>query len=170
MYKLYYPGIDQVITETDNLDEMKKYLDKAFERDVGPVTMGLGSLPGAEYYAWKIVDDWVHMDMWERAQNYMGEDYSEYFVFLGQHRDSEPMEISNFHVALERLGGESDTVIVAGSGHWLVGWTEQILIHQSDEDMIYKANDMVHELEEYPVLDEDDYDRTKEEMDWDEDE
>jgi hypothetical protein len=168
MYKLYYPGIDQVITETDNLDEMKKYLDKAFERDVGPVTIGLGYFGNSAYYTWKIVYDWIVMDMWERAQNYAGENYYEYFVFMGKHRDSDPLDVSNFRVGLERLGGESETVIVVRSSHWLVGWIEMILIHQSDEDMVYRANDIRVEMKHYPVLDDEDYDKAKIEMGYEE--
>lgn len=169
-YKLYWPGKEFVVTETSTLEEMKEYLDVSFEKDVGPITIGMGSIGESEYYAWKIVDDWIVMDMWERAQNYMGENYYEYFGFMSKTRDSDPIDESNFRVALERLGGLSETVIVIRSNHWLVGWIEGILIHQSDYDMVYKANDIRHELEEYPVLDDDDYERAKEEMGWENEE
>lgn len=43
-------------------------------------------------------------------------------------RDSGCLEESNFHAALEILGGESDTVEVHRFGHWGPGWFELILV------------------------------------------
>lgn len=79
-----------------------------------------------------------------------------------RHRDSDCLTESNYHVALERLGGETyDTVDETGDvrtvefSHWAVGWIEHILI---------RPNTLAHEtaleleakLANYPVLDEDD--------------
>jgi len=102
--------------------------------------------------------------MWHREDNYMGKDYSDYFVLMGHTRDSDALTESNFHTALDMMGGESNTVIVARMNHWLVGWVEGIFIHKSDQEAIDKGEDILAQLEEYPVLDEDDYDRTRADM------
>ena len=108
------------------------------------------------------------MPRW-KAECYIGERYDDYFVLLSRSRDSDALEESNFHTALRMLDGESETVKVARSSHWLVGWVEQILIHVSDVEKVELGNQIVAQLEEYPVLDEDDYsERHAEEEDYDE--
>lgn len=103
------------------------------------------------------------------AECYIGERYDDYFVLLSRSRDSDALEESNFHTALRMLDGESETVKIARSGHWLVGWVEQILIHESDAAKIELGNHILAQLEGYPVLDEDDYSmREAEEEDDDE--
>ena len=97
------------------------------------------------------------MEKWTSASNYMGEEYPEYYVLLGQHRDSHLVDQSNFSCALDRLGGESETVIVVRSGHWAVGWVESLLIHESDSEAIAEGEKIQAEIADYPVLDDSDY-------------
>jgi hypothetical protein len=93
---------------------------------------------------------------WERASNYNGKDFSDYYIVLSQTRDSDELEQSNFDVALDRLGGKSNTVIVELFKHWLCGWVEVILVHESDVEHCKIAQQILNDLEEYPALDEDD--------------
>ncbi|MCK9597557.1 MAG: hypothetical protein M0R06_00875 [Sphaerochaeta sp.] len=106
------------------------------------------------------------MEKWTREANYMGTDYSDYYILLSQSRDSEPLTISNFNVALEMLGGETETILVVRFNHWLVGWVEAIMIHESDSAAIDKAEEIEKMIEDYPVLDEDDFEQTKQDMGW----
>lgn len=94
------------------------------------------------------------MKRWEKASNYVGTNFSDYFVLLSRHRDSDVLTNCNFEVALEQLGGESDNdgVIVEHAGHWAVGWVESILIHK-DSPMVKLGNDIKKRLDDYPVLD-----------------
>lgn len=78
-------------------------------------------------------------------------------------RDSEPMEESNFHVALESLGGESSTVEVHRFGHWGPGWFELILIDPSDAKKVKEGEDIAKALGNYPVLDDADLSRREHE-------
>jgi len=144
------------------MEEIKTFLDKWFERDVGPVEIGYGGV--GDYYTWIIADDNMKMKLWDRPDNYMGENYYDYFVLIGHTRDSDALEESNFHTAIDMMGGESETVIVVRSTHWLVGWMEGIFIHKSDQAAINKAEAILQMLEDYPVLDEDDYGRTRVDM------
>lgn len=96
-----------------------------------------------------------HLRKWTHPNHYIGEDWPEWFVFLGQHRDSDTLTRSNFECGLARLGGESETVQVIREGHWAVGWVEWIGIHESAADKLDAAEIMLGKLKDYPVLDDD---------------
>lgn len=89
-----------------------------------------------------------------------------WLVFLGQHRDSDTVQRSNFRSALKALGGEDDAagVAVERFNHWAVGWTEAILIRPDAAEKIAEAERITAKLEDYPVVDEDDLS----ELEWDE--
>lgn len=93
---------------------------------------------------------------------------------FGQHRDSDPLEQSNFAVALkilaETVGMSLDNVMPLGTpwrdqpnddspvavarfGHWAVGWVEEIMIRADDTALISAATDLIGRVESYPVLD-----------------
>ena len=105
------------------------------------------------------------LDSWD---NYIGSrDHANLFNFLGQSRDSDCLEKSNFDCGLELLGGESDIVQVHRFGHWAVGWIEEILIDPVDwietewrsgawEHNWYmlEADRILSKLEDYPVVNE----------------
>jgi hypothetical protein len=97
------------------------------------------------------------MEKWSRSENYIGETYYDYYVLLSRHRDSGLVEESNFWSALKALNGESKTVKVIRAKHWAVGWVEMILIHESDVKSVDKGNEIEKALENYPILDEDDF-------------
>jgi hypothetical protein len=146
------------------LDEIRDHINKKLGCNIRVVTPGWGGRHNRDFYEWRITDPTMRMKMWSKEDNYMGKDYSDYFVLMGHTRDSDALTESNFHTALDMMGGESNTVIVARMNHWLVGWVEGIFIHKSDQEAIDKGEDILAQLEEYPVLDEDDYDRTRADM------
>jgi hypothetical protein len=98
-----------------------------------------------------------HLSQWEMPSSYFGATHEGSYVFLGQNRDSDTLTRSNFIVGLERLGGESETVEVIREGHWAVGWVEWIKIDSSDERALKLADEMMSDLDGYPVLDESHY-------------
>lgn len=97
-----------------------------------------------------------HLKRWTRPSDYFGAEWPEYFSSgVGQSRDSDSLERSNFTCMLEALDGESDTVLVIRESHWAVGWVEWIAIHESDDKALAIADDIKRKLEDYPVIDED---------------
>jgi len=98
-----------------------------------------------------------NLSLWTLPDSYMGAHWDDYFVFLGQHRDSDILTESNFACGLEFIGGESDTVRVVSEGHWAVGWVEWIAIHKSDHAALEQADSLMGALSDYPVLDESDF-------------
>lgn len=94
----------------------------------------------------------------DSLENYSGDDqYFDWYMVVGRSRDSDPLEESNFATALKQLGGESETVQVMRVGHWACGWIEEIMVHPSDTVAVAKAQEIKDSLEEYPVLDEQDF-------------
>lgn len=91
--------------------------------------------------------------------NYSGaadQEWCNYVVLLGRSRDSEILEESNFECALEQLGGESKNVHVERFGHWGCGWFELILVNPKHK-AIKKAYEIYKGLQNYPIVDEDDF-------------
>ena len=97
------------------------------------------------------------MEKWSRSENYIGETYYDYYVLLYRTRDSGLVEESNFQSALKVLNGESKTVKIVRAKHWLCGWIEVILIHESDKESVEMGFEIEKALESYPILDEDDF-------------
>lgn len=102
-----------------------------------------------------------HLKRWSMPDHYAGAEWPEYFVFLGQHRDSDALTRSNFQCALEAVGGEGDTVRVVREGHWAVGWVEWIAIHESDAKSLEQADEIVAALSDYPVVNDDHFSETE---------
>ncbi len=75
---------------------------------------------------------------------------------VGQHRDGEPLDQSNFAAALRAMGGEGDDVEVVRFSHWAVGWVEEVAFRMSSEAAAV-GHVLAQALEECAVLDEDDW-------------
>jgi len=90
--------------------------------------------------------------------NFTGDDddYKDWYGIAGQSRDSGCLEQSNFKNAVEMLGGESDDVRIERFGHWAVGWIEEVYVRPGSKAYDI-ALDIEQRLEDYPVLNEDDY-------------
>lgn len=80
-----------------------------------------------------------------------------YMMPVSQTRDSGPLDRSNFRSFLAGLGGEGEFVEVHRFGHWGPGWFEIILVDPSATDILETALDMARGLEDYPVMDDEDY-------------
>ena len=81
--------------------------------------------------------------------NYAGEIPSDsLLVVLTRSRDSDILSESNWEVALERLGGESDTVEIHRFGHWACGWWEALCV-QAGSQQQEEAGEIESDLEAY---------------------
>jgi len=113
------------------------------------------------------------LQIWKRPTSYVGPDWPDYYsAGVGRSRESDCLEESNFHAMLSALGitsfmcddgsvteGESRTAFVVREMHWAVGWVEWIAIHKSDERALRIADDCRQRLDDYPILDEEDFSR-----------
>jgi hypothetical protein len=104
-----------------------------------------------------------NLKRWTLPDNYGGATWKGFYSSgVGQSRDSDALERSNFRAmwkALEAVGSQAEIV---REGHWSVGWVEWIAIPESDNAGLAAADELVGKLSEYPILDEDDY--TREEL------
>jgi hypothetical protein len=99
-----------------------------------------------------------YLKRWTMPDSYFGEVWPDYYSSgVGQSRDSDCLEQSNFVAMLAALGGESETVIVVQESHWAVGWVEWIAIHATDDKALTIADEQNKRLANYPVLDESDW-------------
>jgi hypothetical protein len=96
-----------------------------------------------------------NLKLWTHPENYFGACWpATYSAGVGQSRDSDALERSNFACMLQAIGGESETVTVVRERHWLVGWVEWIAIHQDDGEALRKADEIQDQIKLYPVIDE----------------
>jgi len=97
-----------------------------------------------------------HLKRWSMPPSYFGAVWPAYYgAGVGQSRDSDALERSNFVCMLLALGGESETVTVVRESHWAVGWVEWIAIHQDDAKALQIADEVQAALADYPVINED---------------
>lgn len=100
--------------------------------------------------------EYANVKRWTMPDCYFGETWPDYYsAGVGQSRDSDSLERSNFTAMLSALGGETETVIVVRESHWAVGWVEWIAVHESDATALQCADDVLERLKDYPVIDED---------------
>jgi hypothetical protein len=100
------------------------------------------------------IENFKAIKRWTLPDSYCGATWEDYFVFLGQSRDSSTLERSNFECGLEALGGECEGVIVVRENHWAVGWVEWIAIHKDNSEALEAADEMLCALSDYPILNE----------------
>lgn len=116
---------------------------------------------------------------WTQPDSWFGVRWDGWLVFLGKHRDSDDLDQSNFAVALAELTecytdsdwldhadssmGSVPPVYVVSESHWAVGWIEWIAIHPSCPKAVTVARLLAERLDQYPVLDDDDYSEREEE-------
>ncbi len=98
----------------------------------------------------------VNLKLWTMPDSYFGAVWpNTYSAGVGQSRDSDALERSNFICMLRELGGESETVTVVRESHWAVGWVEWIAINADDSKALEIADGIIAELADYPVINED---------------
>lgn len=109
-----------------------------------------------------------YLTLWTRPDSYMGPDWDQFYVVMGQNRDSDALNRSNWAVALERLqaeetklGGamldpEGDSYLqIVRDHHWAVGWVEFIYLRKDAPVSILElADSMRAQIANYPILDE----------------
>ena len=110
----------------------------------------------------------LERDVLHRPDNYANwgdTDYHTHWPFIGQHRDSDSLDRSNFATAwemIEPVSGDEEDAYIGSDSHFLVGWVEHIFVRVRGEDGQYtpafrQAYEIVRKLADYPVLDEEHY-------------
>lgn len=98
----------------------------------------------------------THLKRWTLPDSYFGAKWPDYYMGLGQHRDSDSLTRSNFACFLKAIGGESGLgVRVVRENHWAVGWVEWIAIHETATEALEIADSIMEKLDGYPVVNED---------------
>lgn len=83
--------------------------------------------------------------------------YRKWKIVATHHRDSDNLEESNWDAMLELLGGESSTVYILRASHWGVGWVEYMCVSPRAWKKALIAGQALCSLDNYPVLDDEDF-------------
>jgi len=98
------------------------------------------------------------LKQWKNAPNYLGEDFSDYYVVVSFTRDSDVVSVANFIAIADRLMDiepESERGWkIARFGHWACGYLYCILVHK-DSPLVSVCEDIARAMREYPIFDED---------------
>lgn len=108
-----------------------------------------------------------HMELWERASNYCGPDYSNYYIVLGCSRDSDILTTSNYEYARDLLEDRRGVTVLSFS-HWACGFFDFLAVdkNRASADTLKACDEIVGALKDYPVLDDDHYhENIREEID-----
>jgi len=95
---------------------------------------------------------------WQPTENYLGEDFSDYYVVTYFTRDSHVIEVANFvGIASHLMDIEPESEKgwrIARFGHWACGYVYCIFVHK-DSHLVKECEEIVLSLREYPIFDED---------------
>lgn len=111
---------------------------------------------------------------WTLPQCYVGAQWEGYYSApVGQSRDSDALERSNWRIQWEALkplqadcqddDGDGQSPLIVRESHWAVGWVEWVAIHESNEAALRAADKLAERLEGYPILSEDDFSNEEQE-------
>ena len=120
-----------------------------------------------------------HLRLWKYPSNYFGASWPEFYPVIGHHRDSDLLTESNFETVRKALKAEDAAfgdglwtrsekqpeVVIVRESSSLVGWVEWIGVREDAEEKLRLADELAGRMEDYPVLDEDDFSQREEEED-----
>lgn len=102
---------------------------------------------------------------------YFGE-RGDWLIALAIHRDSDALSRSNWRVMekilrelpeVKEWQGEFSPVATERASHWAVGWVDYLVIDPACTAAIASAEEMREQIDNYPVLDEEDFSREEQE-------
>jgi hypothetical protein len=100
----------------------------------------------------------MRMKLWQTADNYLGTDYSEYYVLsTWNFTQWDNMGQSNHEYIKAVFDGENLPLEVVNMSSWAGGAFEIILVHKDNEKAVELASDLYDQMQSYPLLNEDRY-------------
>lgn len=86
-------------------------------------------------------------------------DKGEWLIAAAVHRDSRCLERSNFRCFDKQLraASEDGSVDIERFNHWAVGWVDYLIVNPASAETIKLAESIREKLDDYPVVDEQDF-------------
>lgn len=92
----------------------------------------------------------------------------DWFLAYATNRDADTLRKSNWRSFIRALGGKgtegakgtqeiNERLAIEEASHWACGWVQYLIIHPEAADLIAKAEEVRAALEDYPVLNEQDW-------------
>lgn len=102
---------------------------------------------------------------WTLPDSYSGATWEGYLIApVGRNRDSDLLTESNWNEQIKTLHGLSTQTVndltayeIVREGHWACGWIEWVAIRPDAAEVIAAMETLAARLENYPVLNEDDW-------------
>lgn len=113
-----------------------------------------------------------HLKKWKMPSYYFGEHWDGWYVFMTTHRDAEMIDESNWESIKRDIGEnpsaaeEQKGLLIVEESHWAVGWVQWMGIHETDTELLMRADDIKAALDDYPLYDEQDYSNRECEAQW----
>lgn len=106
-------------------------------------------------------------EYFKHSSAYWGE-RSHWLVASHNNRDADCLTRSNWRCFIRLLGGQgtegakgsqdiNDNVAIEEANHWACGWVQYLIINPEATDLVALAEKTLERLEDYPVLDEQDF-------------
>ena len=104
-----------------------------------------------------------------KDSSYWGE-HGDWLVVATVNRDSDCLSRSNYRSFIKLLGGKgtegakgaqdiNENLAIDEAHHWACGWLQYLVINPAATELIALAGEALAKLDDYPVLDEDDFSR-----------
>jgi len=119
----------------------------------------MSEAPATELYIPKF------LKKWKLPSYYFGEHWDGWYVFMTTHRDVDLLDESNWECIKQDIGEnpsaaqEEKGLLIVEESHWAVGWVQWMGIHETDTELLMRADDIKAALADYPVYNEEDYSR-----------
>jgi hypothetical protein len=104
-----------------------------------------------------------HLKKWKLPSYYFGEHWDGWYVFMTTHRDVDLLDESNWECIKRDIGENPSAaqkekgLLIVEESHWAVGWVQWMGIHETDYELLMRADDIKAALDDYPVYDDEDY-------------
>lgn len=106
-------------------------------------------------------------EYFQRNSAYWGEN-GDWLVVATLTRDSDCLSRSNFRCMVKLLGGKGNegtkgtqsingNLAIEEASHWACGWLQYLIINPAASELINEAESALGRLDDYPVLDEEDW-------------
>jgi hypothetical protein len=116
-----------------------------------------------------------HLSLWRNPSSiggiYIGAHWDGWYWVYDTNRDASIIRESNWDTLIKLLGGENSSaceeekgLLIVAENHAACGWIKWMGIHQSDVELLKKADEIIARLEDYSILDDEDVSRR--EMDY----
>ena len=102
------------------------------------------------------MSNYKHIELWNPALNYMGDDFTKYYYIYGTARQvsGQRIQTHNFDEIIDILKLSEDNIVNFGG---FPCPSQNLFIHKDDTELLKQAEELLSQLSDYPLLNDDRY-------------